>query len=168
MFKCIVNPLFELFLCCYHTCWVVRETKVNYIRNFRRKIRCKVVFCRARHIDDVAPKTVFVLVAASACHNICVNVYRINRVTDGNLVVYRENVADVAAVALCTVGQKDFVLCNVNASVCVIVLLNSVKNKVIAVFRRVTSECCFVCHFLNCLVHCINNSRSKRLCNITD
>ena len=168
MLVCIVNPLFKLLSVSNHTRWVVREAKVNYIGNLCRNVRSKVVFCCARHIDDVAPKTVFVLVTASARHNVCVNVYRVNRVTDSNLVVYRKDVADVAAITFCTVGKEDFVLCNVNASVGIVVLLDSVKNKIISVLRRISSKGSLTSHLINSLVHCINYCRSKRLCNVTD
>ena len=57
---------------------------------------------KCREKED-GKSAVFALVAASARHNIYVDINGINRVADSNLIVNRENVADIAAVGFCTV-----------------------------------------------------------------
>ena len=110
----IVYPLFQLRFGGAHTGGVVGKAQVDHIRSLLRQIGHKAVLLCAGHIDKVAVKAVGVLVAAAAVHGVGVHIHRVHRVTHSDLVVYAEQVADIAAVGLGAVRDEDLVVGDVD------------------------------------------------------
>ena len=164
----IVYPLFQLRFGGAHTGGVVGKAQVDHIRSLLRQIGHKAVLLCAGHIDKVAVKAVGVLVTAAAVHGVGVHIHRVHRVTHSDLVVYAEQVADIAAVGLGAVGQKNLVFLNIDPAGSVIVLLNGVQDKFVTVLRRIAAESGLVGHLIHRLVHGVDHTGHQRTGHIAD
>ena len=107
-------------------------------------------------------------VTRAAGHNVRVHINRINRVADRDFVVFCENIADVAAVALRAVGNKDFGGFKLHAVGAVVVFQNRLKQKILTVFRRIAVERFGVRHFFDRFVHRVNDRGRQRARYVAD
>ena len=164
----MVNPLLKLILCDNTSCWVIRIAKINQIWCLFWQCRCEIVFLCTRHVNNIAPcLSLWIVNASASCHNITVNIYRVNRVTYSNNTVCRKDFLNISAVTLCTVRNKYFIDIYMAASV-LIFLCNGAAKKLIAKIWCITVESLCMTHLLYCLMCSFDNGWCNRLCYITD
>ena len=88
MFIRIIHPLLEFFFIDDCSGRIVREAEIDKISFLLWKLRSKSMLCITRHINDAVKETTFlVIIPCSSCHNIRINIYRINRVADCNYII---------------------------------------------------------------------------------
>ena len=102
----------------------------------------------------------------SSAHYVRVNIYWICGVCYDNVLVFAEDVADVAAVALCTVAYQHFFGRNGYAEALVVACNRFTKEVVALTAVLITSECFLYAHFVSGLLHSLNYNGSQRLCNV--
>ena len=165
----VVNPVLQAFLGDGGAGRVVREAKVDDVGALGRKFRREAVLRRAGHVDHVGPGARRRIIGAgTARHDIAVDVDRIDRIGDRDLVVRGEDLLDVGAVALRTIRNEDLVCFNVAASGFEIVLCDRAAQALITEVRCVSLECLLVRHLIDCAVQCIDDDRSERLGDVAD
>jgi hypothetical protein len=64
-----------------------------------RRLGHKIIFFRARQIENPFVAAVFRAVAGVAGHHVCIDINRINRIGDRHLVLIAENIQDITAIA---------------------------------------------------------------------
>ena len=126
VFVCVINPLLKSSLCDGTTGRVVREAEINKIRYFIcRDLRKETVILFTWHVDHtVKVLTLFVIKTCTSGHNVGIYVYRINRVTNCNLVIQSEDLLNISRITLCSVGNKDLICADVASSGLIIILCN--------------------------------------------
>ena len=169
VFVCVVHPFLQLVLCNGRAGGVIWEAQINQIRHFFRKFRQKTVFLTARHIDHaVKIFSCSIVLSGTSCHDIGIHINRVNRVTDSHLVVNPENLLDISGIAFRTVGNKDFVCCNVTSPVLIVIFCNGISQKFIPQIRSIAAEGFRMCHLIHRTVKGIDDCRNQRLCHIPD
>ncbi len=113
-------------------------------------------------------RAAFVGIAGVAGHDVGVDVDRIHRVGDGDLVPRAEDVEDVAGVTLAAVGDENLIRFHVDAACLEIVLGDGVAQEVVALLRAVAAEGGAVAHFIHRLVHGRADGLGQRLGHIAD
>ena len=97
----VIHPGLQLFPGGNGAGGVVGKTQVDEIHLCRGDLRGKLVFRSTGHIDKLRPlPRLGVILPRPAGHGVGVHIDRIYRVTHRHHIVHRENVHDVAAVAL--------------------------------------------------------------------
>ena len=99
MLACVIDPARELRPRGHRAGRIIRETKINQIEMFFWWVRHKIIFRRARQINDPFIAAVFPALAGVAGHHVCIHIDRINRIGDGHLVLVTENIEDITAIA---------------------------------------------------------------------
>ena len=168
VFPCVINPSGELFAGSDGAGRVIRIAEVDQIDGFFRDGGDKPVFGGAGEINDASISAGFVGIAGVADHDIGVDVNGIDRVGDGHAVAGAEDVEDVAAVALRAVGDKDFVVGDVEPAVAKIVLRDGLAEEVIALFGSVSAEGVAVAEFIDRFVQRLTAGRGEGFGHITD
>ena len=166
---CIVYPFLELVLrdCC--TAWVIREAEIDNIRSFHRKFRKKTVIFQTRHIDhSVKVLVLFVVIAGTSCHNICIYIYRINRVADCYFVVCTKNLLNVSRITFGSVRNKDLIGTDLASACLIVIFCDRTSQEFISEIRCIAMESLGICHLIYRFVKCLDDCRCKRLCDITD
>ena len=119
---CIINPFLQLILGQGCSCRIVWQTQVNDIRVLLWKFRYEIIFCRTWHIDHVAPHLCICIVyTCSSCHNVRININRVNRITDSDTVVHRKNLLNITGITLGSIGYKNLIRRDI-ASSCLIIM----------------------------------------------
>ena len=122
----IIYPYLKLFFCHRLAGRVVREAEINKIRYFIcRDLRKETVILFTWHVDHtVKVLTLFVIKTCTSGHNVGIYVYRINRVTNCNLVIQSEYLLDVSGITLSSVGNKNLICADVASSGLIIIFCN--------------------------------------------
>ena len=113
----IIDPERKLFACRDRAGRIVRETKINKIDMFFRWLGNEIVFSCARQINDSFVAPVFPRDAGVTCHDVRVDVSRINRIWNGDFVLIAKNIEDEAAIALRSVGDENLVVGDVDLAI---------------------------------------------------
>src|SRR5437764_7720682 len=100
----------------------------------------ELVFRSAWQISDPFVTAIFPRRPAVPCHYIGIDINRINRIRDCDLVSIAEDVEDVTAIAFRSVGNKDFVIGNIDLAVAVIALRNFRSEKFLTLLMHVTAK----------------------------
>ena len=122
MFARVFDPARELRARRHRAGRIVRKTKINQIDMFLRWLGNEIVFRCARQIDDPFVAAVFPGRPRVAGHHVGVDVNRINRIGERDFVLVAENIEDVTAIAFRSVGDKNFVVGNLDLAIAIIVL----------------------------------------------
>ena len=130
-------------------------------------LRDEVVALITWHIGYVAPLAIL-KDSRSANHHVRVDIYRINRVGDTDVVIPSQNLLDISCVALGSVVYEYLVGIEMNAARQEVVLDDSLTEEVVASFRTVASEGSLHGHLIHCLVHRLDDGRAEGLGYITD
>ena len=104
----------------------------------------------------------------ASCHDVRVHINRIDGVGDAHDVVGRENVADVARVALGTIADEYFFAVKLNAPRKEIMLDDGVDEEVITMFWAIASKSSSVGTFIHSAVHGLDGSIGQRTGDIAD
>ena len=118
----VLDPVVQLLPRRDRTGRVIWKTEINKIDMFLWGLGNKIVFRRTRQIDNAFITAVLFHRAGVARHHVGIDVDRVNRIGNGNLVLLAEDIEDVTAIAFRSVGQKDFVVHDVDLAVTIIVL----------------------------------------------
>ena len=122
MFARILDPARQLLARCHRARRIIRKAKIDKIDMFRRRLRNEIVFGGARQIHDPFVTAVFSRGASVARHHVCIDIDWINGIGDCDFVLVAEDIEDVTAIAFRSVGQKDFVVRDVDLAIAIIVL----------------------------------------------
>ena len=106
--------------------------------------------------------------ARAAGHDIRVEVDRVYRVRDGDLVCRAEDLLDVAAVALGAVADEDLVRRDLDAAVRVVVLDDGFRQERVALLWAVAVERLSLRLIVDRLVHGLDADLRQRLRDIAD
>ena len=130
-------------------------------------LRDEVVALITWHVGYIAPLAVL-KDSRSANHHVRVDIYRINRVGDTDVVIPSQNLLDISCVALGSVVYEHLVGIQMNAARQEVVLDDSLTEEVVASLRTVASEGSLNCHLIHCLVHRLDDGRTERLGYVAD
>ena len=95
----IVDPMRELRARRYCPGWIVRKAQINQIDMFFGRLGHEIVFRCAGQIQNSFVIAVSPCRTAVASHHICVDVNRIDRIGDGDLVLIAEDIENETAIA---------------------------------------------------------------------
>ena len=165
----IVHPFLQLCLCDRGAGRVIREAQIDQIGRLLRQLRREAVFRRTRHIDDLAPGLLHLVIGSgSARHDVGIHIHGIDRVADSNFIVKAEYLLNIAGIAFCAVGDKNLIRGNIAAARLVIILRNGISKELITEIRRIAVEGLGMSHLVHRLVQRLNDRRGKRLCDVSD
>ena len=121
------------------------------------------------HVNDICPALrFFIIFASSASHRIGVDVHGVNRIAHSDDVISGKDVADIAAVALGAIGNKDLIFVDFNAARAEIIIGNSLAKEIVALLGTVAVEGVDTRHIVNSSMHCINYGRRQGSSYIAD
>src|ERR1043166_978336 len=103
---------------------VVWEAKINKIDMFARRLGYEIVIRRARQINDPFVAAIRTRGSGVPNHHVGIDINWVNRIGNRNLVLIAENIENETAVTFRTVGDKNFVVGDVDVTVAIIVLRN--------------------------------------------
>ena len=153
----IVDPFFQLSLGVCRAGGVIGRAEVYYIRmNAGVGQGQKVVSLGSVGIDNL-----------SACHDVGVNIDRVNGVGDKNGVVVVEQVKYVAKIALCALGDEYLLGFDVNAE-SLVVAADAFTEEIVAAILAVALECLLDSHLGDRLVHSLDNGGAERQGDVAD
>ena len=164
----VIDPCFQLRFRSDRTGRIVRIAQVDDINVFGRQFRHKIIVSRTRHIDDIFIPPLFQRPPGPPCHNIRIDIHRIHRIGHRDRIGKRKNLLEIARIAFGTVRDKYLRHIKVNAAGFIIVFNYRFGKERISLLRAIAPERVSRCHLVDGIVHCFDNRRSKRLCNITD
>ena len=164
----VIDPLLQLCLAGHGAGRVVGETEIDDVHFLGRQGRDEIVGLVARHVDDVLVVPLVVGIAGAADHDVGVVVDRIDRVADGNHVVQGEDVEDVGAVALGTVGDEHLLGLQGDAQRLVGFLDDGVDQPVIPLLRAVAGKVVGGAQIIHGVVEGFQYSRCQRTGNVAD
>ena len=122
IFVCIIYPHLKLVFCDGGAGRIVRQTEINNVWCLLWKFRHKIIFHRARHINDIAPcLCLCIIFACSSCHNIRVHIDRIYRIAHCYAVIHRKNFLNISGITLCSVWNKNLIRRDITSS-CLIII----------------------------------------------
>ena len=130
-------------------------------------LRDEVVALITWHVGYVAPLAVL-KDSRSANHHVRVDIYRINRVGDTDVVIPSQNLLNISCIALGSVVYEYLVGVEVDATRQEVVLDDSLAKKVVATLRTIATEGSLYCHLIHCLVHRLDDGRAERLGYVAD
>ena len=134
-----------------------------------RKPRAKAVLGGGGHVHDVRPAFGgLVVIACAAGHGVGVDIHGIHRVAHGHHVVNVQDVADVAAVGLCAVGDEDLVVGDADAERMEIALDDGGAQEIVALLRAIAVEGLGLGHVLDGGVHRLDDCRGQRARDVAD
>ena len=165
----IIHPLLQLGLSESGTRGIVGIAEVDHVRRLFGEFRHKIIVHGAGHVDYAGKH--FLLRDPVSCpsgHNIGVHIHGIYRVADSDPIVLSKDLLDIAAVALCPVGDKDLIGGNIAAPILIIIFCDGAAQEFIPQIRRVAVECLRRSHLVHSLVQGLDNGRSQRLSHIAD
>ena len=168
IFLGVVDPLRQLLARERRARRVVRAAEVDHVDLFLRQVRCEVVLRRAGQIDDAFEVAVVLQRSRAAGHDVRVEVDRVNRVRDGDLVGRAEDLLDVAAVALRAVADENLIRRDLDAAVRVVVLDDGFRQEGVALLRAVAVERLSLGLIVDGLVHGLDADLRQRLRDIAD
>ncbi len=111
-----IHPFLQLVF--FHRCpgRVIRTADIDEIRRLGRKLRHKIIFRRTRHIDHIRPALFFCYIfAGPARHRVCIDIYRINRITNSDSIILCKDIPDISGIALRAVAHKYFINGNIRS-----------------------------------------------------
>ena len=164
----VLDPAGELLAGGDRAGGIVREAEVDDVHLFLRDVGDEAVGSVAREINKPLVGADFVRGASVPGHDVRVHVNGIDGVHDGDEIVVAEDVEDAAAVALRSVGDKNFVVLDVEAPVAVVVLRDGVSEKIVALLGAVASESFARAHVVHGLVECGEDGSRKRFGDVAD
>lgn len=101
-------------------------------------------------------------------HDVGVEVNRVYRVGYGEFQVVAEDFLDAGDVGLGAIADEDFVQIEVDAARLVVAVDDSLTEEVIALFRTVAAEGFGFAHFVDGLVHGVDDSRGQGTGDVAD
>ena len=165
----VIHPFLKLRFCNGRTRGIIRKAQVDNIWRLFRQLRSKAGFLCAGHIDDITPCfRLYIISPGAPRHNICVYVYRIDRITHGYLVILREYLLNISGITFCPVGDKYLICPDITPSFLIVVFRHGTSQKLVTKIRRVPAECLCMRHLVYCSVQAFDNSRRQRLRHIPD
>ena len=166
----VVHPLLQPVFFHDGTRRIVWKTQIDQVGHpALRQLRCKAVFRRAGHIDDLPVGTRRLIIRSGpARHDIGVHIDRVDRITYRDRIVDAEDLLDIAAVALGPVGHKDLLRGNVTPAAPVIEFRDLLPQKGVAQVRRISSETVGRPHLVDGRVQGTDDLRRQRLGHISD
>ena len=102
----------------------------------------------------------------ASCHDIRIEIYRINRIGDGNRAFCAEYLLDIAAIAFGTIAYENLIF--FDAEVFVVIFDDLFDEEVIALLRAIAAEGCRGSHFIDSFMHGFDTGWRQRLGDITD
>ncbi len=165
----VIDPGLELVVAEYGARGVIGGAQVDEVdRGFGQRW-AEVVLRGRGHVDDVGPALRRLVVEACAAgHGVGVDVDGVDRVAYGDAIVDGEDIADVAAVTLGTVGDEDLVGGNVHAAGREVVLDDGLAQEIVALFGAVAVESVDMGEVVNGGVHGLDNGRRERTRYVAD
>ena len=118
----VFDPVHELLARRDRASRVVWEAKINKIDMFARRLGHEIVIRRARQINDPFVATILTCGSGVPSHHVGIDINRVNRVGNRDFVLVAENIENETAVTFRTVGDKNFVVGEVDVTVAIIVL----------------------------------------------
>ena len=165
----VVHPRLQLLPGGYRAGGVVGEAEVDDVHLLTRGNRGKAVLLHTGHVDQLVPSAQLLLVVTGpAGHGVGIHIDRVHRVAHRHHVVQTEDVANVAAVALGAVGDKDLLRLDVHAPGGVVVLGNGLPQEVVALLRAIAVEALEGAHLGDGLVHSLDDSRGQGAGHVAD
>ena len=169
VFVGVVHPGLQLLLGSHGAGGVVGKAQVDHIHLLLGDMGGKPVLLHAGHVDQLGPLAQLLLeVTGPAGHGVGIHIHGVDGVTHGHHVVGAEDVADVAAVALGAVGDKDLVGLDIHAPGGIVGLGNGLPQEIVALLGTVAVEALKGTHLIHRLVHGFNDSGGQRPGHITD
>ena len=170
VFVGVIHPALKRFFPHDRAGRVIRRAEVNEVRCLpRRELRGKLIFRGTGQIGDARIDALRrIVVAASACHHIRVEIHGIDRVTDRYRGIEAENLLNISGVALCAVRNKNFIRTNLRTARLVVARNHLIPEKGIPVFRPVAAKALRFSHLIDRFVQRLNDSRAERLRHIAD
>ena len=95
----------------------------------------------------------------TARHHIAIEIHGVNWVRDCNFCICGKNFLNVTDIALGTVTDKHIVRIHFNSARRVFTTNNRFTEKIVTLFRAVTTECPLDAHFVHSLVHRLDYGR---------
>ena len=165
----VIDPCLQLLGVEHRAGGVVRAAQVDDVRAALGQRRAKAVLGGGGHVHDVRPALGgFVVVACAAGHGVGIHVHGIHRVAHGYHVVDVQDVADVAAVGLCAVGDEDLVIGDVDAERMEIALGDGGAQEIVTLLGAVAVEGLGLRHVLDGGVHGLDDGRDERTRDVAD
>ena len=150
----IVHPHLQLLPGGHRAGGVVGEAEINDVHLLLGGLGHKAVGLYAGHIHQAAPPAQLgYKVPGPARHGVGVYIHRIDGVAHGHHIVHVEDVPDVAAVALCAVGDEDLLGLDVHAPLLIVELGDGLPQEGIALLGAVAMEALIGPLLVHRLVH---------------
>ena len=92
-------------------------------------------------------------------HHVAIEIHWINRVRDCNFCIAGKNFLNVTDIALGAITDKHIVRIHFNSARRVFTTNNRFTEKIVTLFRAVTTECPLDAHFVHSLVHRLDYGR---------
>ena len=163
------DPVGQFFLAHGRAGRVGRVAEVDDVDFFLRRFGFEAVFRSAWEIDDAVVDAFFsVPFAGMAEHDVGVEVNRVYRVGYGEFQVVAEDFLDAGDIGLGAIADEDFVQIEVDAARLVVAVDDSLTEEVIALFRTVAAEGFGFAHFVDGLVHGVDDSRGQGTGDVAD
>ena len=163
----VSNPFGELRFGGDSSGRIVGEAEIDQIGRVVWDRRDVTIIRRAFEVSDALIATINIAAGATS-HDVGVGVNRIHGIGNREGRIFREDFLDVGAIALRTVGNKDFISRDVAAAGCVIIGRDSVSEEAVTLLWAVAFEGSAVSHFVGRGVESCDADRRERFGDISD
>ena len=147
---------------------IVRRAQVHDVDTLGRRIGLEAIRLVA---DEVCQPGVAPVGANRRCtprHHVRVDVDRIDRIGDGDARGEREDLLDVAAIALAAIADEDLVSRDVDTARRIVVLADRLDEEVVTLLRAVAAKRLALAHLVDGRVHRVDDRGCERLGDISD
>ncbi len=147
---------------------VVRRAQVDDVHAEVRRIGLEAVRLVPDEVGQAGIATIRPRGRRASRHHVRIDVHRVHRIGDRDARREREDLLDVAAVALAAIADEDLVGRDVHAARGVVVLADRFDEEVVALLRAVAAERLALAHLVDGGVHRLDDRGRERLGHIAD
>ena len=147
---------------------IVWITEVNDVQYFVRNLRHETIGGGAGQIKQSLVCAGFVRPARVAGHHVGIDVNGIYRVHQADFVLLPEDVQNISAIAFRTVGDKDFIVGNLEPAIAIVILRDGAPQKLVTLLGAVSVKRVAPAHLIHRFMQGGNGRRRQRFGDITD
>ena len=159
----VIHPDFQLLPAEHRAGGVIGRTEVDDIGNLLGRLRGKAVLLHTGHINQpVPPAKLLLVLPCPAGHGVGVHIDRIHRVAHRHHIIHAKDVADIAAVALGSVGHKNLSGLDIHPPGGVIAPGNGLPQELVALLRAIAAEALHGPHLVHRPMHSLEHGGNQR------
>ena len=147
---------------------IVRRAEVSNIDRGARRLGLEAVRFVADEVREAGIPTIGTGRIGATCHHVRIDVNRIDRIGDRDLRGMREDLLDVAAIALAAIADEDLVGRDVDAAHLVVIRADRFDEKIVTLLGTVAAERLARAHLVDRGVHRFEDRGSEGLGDIAD